>query len=154
MIFRLPNESGVACCLTPPIHSSLMSMCVAHVQTLVGVLGLLSRPAQCSKCSGDRFCPNRSCLSPQQGGRCLHPGSSRGIKGKVNRASRCTPELRGVCRGTPTTVAPRLVVEPSELVSMEQKMGLARAGAGLSLSDPTCLLLTEDRPRLSPPSPT
>lgn len=48
----------------PPPHSSLMSMCAAPVQTLAGVLGLSSRPAQCSKCSGDCVCPGGSRVSP------------------------------------------------------------------------------------------
>lgn len=49
----------------PAPHSSLMSLCVANVQTLAGVLGLPLRPAQCSKHSGDCFCPSGSCVSPQ-----------------------------------------------------------------------------------------
>lgn len=103
----------MTCCPNPPPHSSLMSMCAAPVQTLAGVLGLSSRPAQCSKCSGDRFCPGGSRVSPRvpkvpadtttlgggKGGRrCSRRGRSRGTKGNVKRASRCTPEqqkLRG-----------------------------------------------------------
>ena len=87
-------------------------------------------------------------------GRRSHRGRSRGIKGEVSRAGRCTPELRRVHGACPRTAAPGLVMEASQLFSMEQKMGLARAGAELSLSGPTCLPLTEDCLRLPPPSPS
>lgn len=152
----------------PPPHSSLMSMCAAPVRTLAGVLGLSSRPAQCSKCSGDRFCPGGSRVSPRVPKVPADTTTLGGVKGGEGvRVEADQEELKATssvpagahlssrsCEGPrPHTAAPRVVMETSELVSMEQKMGLARPGAGLSLSGPTCLPLTEDCPRLPPPSP-
>ena len=72
---------------------------------------LASRPAQCSKCSGNRFCPSVSCrLSRGRRGAGWHfwgrrfsrGGGPRGSQDWARPASRCTPGLQSVPVGTPT----------------------------------------------------
>jgi len=172
MIFRLVSEGGVTCCPTPhptPPPPLKPYVCVCDSCSNSGWCPWFAfETSPVFKTQWGLLLPKWQRVSPRVpkvlAGTTIPGGAGRGegvrieadqeeLKAKSTTAAGAHVRCRGqrVRGARPRTAAPRLAVEASELVSMEQKTGLAPAGAGLSLSGPTCLPLTRLPP---PPTPS